>query len=145
MSWWQARTGATYPEGQLMTSLLRTGQEKVRSTFGKGTEYLFHEPFRNRPPVARDRFLKPPSGTLGGLEWETQTTQSAIIGLPVSYRTYRRDTPPSLDRGTRPSEGDRVGRTELVHSRVPPGRISDHTRNLDLGVSFLQARTRYGI
>ena len=71
-----------------MASSLRTGQEKVRSTFGKGTEYLFHEPFRNRSPVARDRFLKPPSGTLRGLEWETQTAQSqqsAIIGLPVSY------------------------------------------------------------
>ena len=39
----------------------------------------------------RDRSLKP-SGTLRGLEWETQPAQSAIIGLPVSYRTYRRDT-----------------------------------------------------
>ena len=28
---------------------------------------------------------------LRGLEWEIQTAQSAIIGLPVSYRTYRRD------------------------------------------------------
>ena len=37
-----------------------------------------------------------PSGTLRGLEWETQPAQSAIIGLPVSYRTYRRDTPPAL-------------------------------------------------
>ena len=80
-----------------MTSSLRTGQEKVRSTFGKGTEYLFHEPFRIRPPVARDRFLKPPSGTLRGLEWETQTAQSAIIGLPVSYRTYRRDIVLEID------------------------------------------------
>ena len=41
-------------------------------------------------PQARDRSLKP-SGTLRGLEWETQPAQSAIIGLPVSYRTYRRD------------------------------------------------------
>ena len=38
----------------------------------------------------RNRSLKP-SGTLRGLEWETQPAQSAIIGLPVSYRTYRRD------------------------------------------------------
>ena len=43
---------------------------------------------------------------------------SAIIGIPVSYRTYRRDTPPSIDRGTRLCEGDRGGRTGLVHSRV---------------------------
>ena len=28
---------------------------------------------------------------LRGLEWEIQTAQSAIIGLPVCYRTYRRD------------------------------------------------------
>ena len=63
-----APTKATYPKGQLMASSLRTGQDKVRSTFGKGTEYLFHEPFRNRSPVARDRFLNPPSGTLRGLE-----------------------------------------------------------------------------
>ena len=27
-----------------------------------------------------------------GLEWETKPAESAIIGLPVSYRTYRRDT-----------------------------------------------------
>ena len=57
---WQARTEQHAPKGQLMTSSLRTGQEKVRSTFGKGTEYLFHEPSRSRSPVARDRFLKPP-------------------------------------------------------------------------------------
>ena len=41
-------------------------------------------------PEARDSSLSP-SGTLRGLEWETQPAQSAIIGLPVSYRTYRRD------------------------------------------------------
>ena len=93
----------------------------------------------------KDRSLKPPSGTLRGLDSQFQTAQSAIIGLPLSFRTYRRDTPPSIDRGTRPSEGDRGGRTELVHSRVPPGQISDPTKNLNLGVSFLQSRTRYGI
>ena len=93
-----------------MTSSLRTGQEKVWSTFGKGAEYLFHMSVRNRSLN--------PSGTLRGLEWETQPAQSAIIGLPVSYRTYRRDTPPSIDRGTRQSEGDRGGRTELTgHTR----------------------------
>ena len=67
-----------------MTSSLRPGQEKVWSTFGKGAEYRFHMPVRNRS-------LKP-SGTLRGLEWETEPAQSAIIGLHVSYRTYRRDS-----------------------------------------------------
>ncbi len=46
-------------------------------------------------PEVRDRSLSP-SGTLRGLEWGIQPAQSAIIGLPVSYRTYRRDTPPAL-------------------------------------------------
>ena len=36
--------------------------------------------------------MKPPSGTLRGLDSQFQTAQSAIIGLPVSYRTYRRDS-----------------------------------------------------
>ena len=74
-----------YPEkGGSMTSSLRTGPEKVRSTFGKGTEYLFRM-------LLRDRSLSPPSGTLRGLDSPFQTAQSAIIGLPVSYHTYRRD------------------------------------------------------
>ena len=70
------------------------------------------------PWALQGSLLEAPSGTLRGLDSQFQTAQSAIIGLPVSYRTYRRDTPPSIDRGTRPSEGDRGGRTELVHSRV---------------------------
>ena len=81
-----------YPKkGGSMMSSLRTGPEKVRSTFGKGTEYLFRMPLKDRSPEARDRSLRPPSGILRGLEWEIQTARSAIIGLPVSYRTYRRD------------------------------------------------------
>ena len=46
----------------------------------------------------RNRSLKP-SGTLRGLEWETQPAQSAIIGLPVRYRTYRRDTVDMSEKG----------------------------------------------
>ena len=41
-------------------------------------------------------------------------TASAAPELPG----YRRDTPPSLDRGIRASEGDRGGSPELVHSRA---------------------------
>ena len=37
-----------------------------------------------------------PSGTMRGQDSQAQTTQSAIIGIPVSYRTYSRDTPPAL-------------------------------------------------
>ena len=42
-------TKAMYLEkGGSMTSSLRTGPEKVRSTFGKGTEYLFRMPLKDR-------------------------------------------------------------------------------------------------
>ena len=34
----------------------------------------------------------PPSGTLSGLDSPFQPAQSAIIGVSVRYRTYRRDT-----------------------------------------------------
>ena len=51
--------------------------EKVWSTFSTG------------PPRIYPR--SPPSGTLSGLDSPVQTAQSAIIGVPVSYRTYRRD------------------------------------------------------
>ena len=60
--------------------------EKVWSTFSTG------------PPRIYPR--SPASGTLSGLDSPVQTAQSAIIGVPVSYRTYRRDTPLSIDRGT---------------------------------------------
>ena len=78
--------------------------------------------------------LKPPSGTLRGLEWETQTAQSGILGLPASYRTYRRDTPSSIDRGTRQSEGDRGGRAELTgqipdNEKPEPGRVFPPSQN----------------
>ena len=72
-----------------MTSLLRMGPVKVRSPFGKGTEYLFCMPLR-------DRSLSPLSGTLRGLDSPFQTALSAIIGRSMSYRTYRRDNPPAL-------------------------------------------------
>ena len=52
---------------------------------GKGMEYLFHCP-------PEDSSSEPP---LKHLEWSgspVQTAQRAIIGVPVSYRTYRRDT-----------------------------------------------------
>ena len=52
-------------------------------------EYLFHWP-------PEDSSSEPP---LRHLEWSgspVQTAQRAIIGVPVSYRTYRRDTPPAL-------------------------------------------------
>ena len=52
--------------------------ENVWSTFSTG------------PP--RIHPWSPPSGTLSGLNSPVQTAQSAIIGVPVSYRTYRRDT-----------------------------------------------------
>ena len=48
-------------------------------------EYLFHWP-------PEDSSSEPP---LKHLEWSgspVQTVQRAIIGVPVSYRTYRRDT-----------------------------------------------------
>ena len=75
-----------------MTSSLRTGPEKVRGTFGKGMEYLFRMPLKDRSLKPGIAPRGPPSGILRGLEWEIQTAQSAIIGLPVSYRTYHRDT-----------------------------------------------------
>ena len=95
---------------------------------GKGMEYLFHW-------LPEDSSSEPP---LKHLEWSglgVQTAQRAIIGVPASYRSYRCDTPPSIDRGTRQSEGDRGGRTELTHGlHQVRFRI---TRNLNLVVSFL--------
>ena len=72
---------------------------------------LFDWPFQGT-------FLETPSGILIGRDFQFPTVQGTIIGLPLSYRGYLRDTPPSLDRGIRASEGDRGGSTELVHPRV---------------------------
>ena len=60
-----------------------------------------------------------------GLEWKTQPAQSAIIGLPVSYRTYRHDTPPALTvvHG-KAKEIEAVER----NLRVTPGQISDNEK-----------------
>ena len=43
------------------------------------------------PWALQESLLEATSGTLRGLDSQFQTAQSAIIGLPVSYRTYRRD------------------------------------------------------
>ena len=70
-----------------MTSPLRTGQETVQSTFiMEKVRSIF-----TMGPSRIDRSLKPPSCTLRGLDSIFQTAQSAIIGLPVNYRTYCRD------------------------------------------------------
>ena len=113
-------------------------------------EYLSDWPFQGT-------FLETPLWYLIGRELKAPTVQGTI----PSYRRYRRDTPPSIDRGIRASEGDRGGRTELVHSRAvyfsrfDESRPSQKRQNLpslqvnsrkesDLAVSP-QARTRYGI
>ena len=161
MNWWLSPEKALCPKkGNSMTSSLRTGPNKRYGVPSPWKRYGVTSPW-----ALQGSLLGAPSGTLRGLDSQVQTAQSAIIGLPVSYRTYRRDTPPSIDRDTRPSEGDRGGRTELVHSWVfsffprfdesrpsqrdemfPPSR-SDlrSTRNLNLVVSSPQARNRYGI
>ena len=51
--------------------------QKVQSTFTLGSLKIASQ--------------SPPSGTWCGLDSQAQTAQSAIIGIPVSYRTYRRD------------------------------------------------------
>ena len=63
-------------------------------------EYLSYWPFQVT-------FLETLSGILIGRDFRFPTVQGTIIGLPLSYRGYRRDTPPpSIDRGIRASEGD---------------------------------------
>ena len=114
MNWWLSPEKALYPKkGDSMTSSLRTGLKKRYGVPSPWKRYGVTSPW-----ALQGSLLGAPSGTLRGLDSQVQTTQSAIIGLPVSYRTYRRDTLPNIDRGTRPNEGDRGGRTELVHSPV---------------------------
>ena len=88
---WQARTEQHAPKGQLMTSSLRTGQGKVRSTFGTSTESLFQEPFRPRYPGTREQCLKPPSGTSRGLDGNPDRTK-CHHRIACELRTHRRDT-----------------------------------------------------
>ena len=52
-------------------------------------EYLSDWPFQGT-------FLENPYGNLIGRELEVPTVQGTITGLPLSYRGYRRDTPPAL-------------------------------------------------
>ena len=52
-------------------------------------KYLFHWP-------PEDSSSEPPLKHLEWSESPVQIAQRTIIGVPVSYRTYRRDTPPAL-------------------------------------------------
>ena len=126
MNRWQARTEQHAPKRTVDDVIIENGP-------GKGTEYFrneygvpFQEPFRPRSLVPGERCLKPPSGTSRGLDGNPDRTK-CHHRIACELRTHRRDTPPSLDRGTRQSEGDRGGRTELTgHARS--GQISDNEK-----------------
>ena len=79
-----------------MTSSLRTGQGKVRSTFGTSTEYLFHESSRRRSPAARDRCLKPPLRYFAWPGTGNPDRTKCHHRIACELRTHRRDTCTSL-------------------------------------------------
>ena len=84
-----------------------------------------------------------PSPVLRVAWMETQTAQSAIIGLPASCVLTAVTPPPALTvvHG-KAKEIEAVGR----NLQVMPGQVrSQITRNLNLVVSFLQVRARCGI